>query len=183
MIVGRGWRRRHRDRRGFTLLEIIIALGLGVVIVGVLGALFLFSFRTWQRGADLREVQIQAAIIVDAVARDLRAAGRGAGVTTAPPLAVNLGRPLVAVTAPGAGEGGAALWILYALDEERGDLYRLLVLLTASDAMEVRSTRLVGRGVRRLEIVPAPGGSTVDVEVARGQAAARLRRTAAALNP
>ena len=174
---------RARDPRGYSLLEIMIALGLGVIIVGVLGAVFLFSFQAWQRGADLREVQIQAAMIVDAVARDLRAAGRGPGVAIAPPVTVTLGRPLVAVTTPGAGEAGAALWILYALDEPGGDLYRLLVLLTAPDATEIRSTRRVGRGVRRMEIVPAHSGYTVDVAVARGRAVASLRRTAGAQNP
>lgn len=172
-----------RSRQGYTLLEIIIALGLGVVIIGVIGALFLFSFRTWQRGNDLREVQIQAATIADVIARDITEAGRGAGIILAPAVNVNLGRALAAFTAPGAGEGGSALWILYALDETQDDLYRLLVLLTSPESTEVRATRLVGSGVRRLEFTPASGGVTVDVEVRRRQATARLRRAAAPQNP
>ena len=166
--------------RGYTLLEIIIALALATLVVGLIGALFLFSFRTWQRGSDLRAVQIEATTIADLIARDIRAASQ-AGITLRPDVAVESGTPLLAVSsAASAEESGGARWIVYTLDERRGELRRLL--LERGDPPSVLEARRIASGVS-VHLDPADGGVAVEVEVRRGGASFRIRRAAAPQNP
>lgn len=169
----------RRTERGYTLLEIIIALALGTLVVGLIGALFLFSFRTWQRGSDLRSVQIEATTIADLIARDIRAASQ-AGITLHPDVAVESGTPLLAVSAPAAEGSGGARWIVYTLDERQGELRRLL--LERGEPPSVLEARRIASGVS-VHLDPADGGVAVEVEVRRGGATFRIRRAAAPQNP
>ncbi len=169
----------RRTERGYTLLEIIIALALGTLVVGLIGALFLFSFRTWQRGSDLRSVQIEATTIADLIARDIRVASQ-AGITLHPDVAVESGTPLLAVSVPAAEGSGGARWIVYTLDERQGELRRLL--LERGEPPSVLETRRIASGVS-VHLDPADGGVAVEVEVRRGGATFRIRRAAAPQNP
>lgn len=168
-----------RGVRGYTLLEIIIALGLGTLVVGLVGALFLFSFRSWQRAADLRAVQIEATTAADLIARDIAGSSR-TGLTLNPPLPVEAGRPLLAIPVPAEG-GAVAEWAVYALDEGRGELHRFLV--RAGESSGIVDRRLVTADVRRVDLTRTDGVVTIEVEALRRGASFVARRTATPHNP
>ena len=168
-----------KGARGYTLLEIIIALGLGTLVVGLVGGLFLFSFRAWQRGADLRAVQIEATAAADLIARDVAASSR-TGLTLNPPLPVEAGRPLLAIPVPSGGDP-LAQWAVYALDEAHGELHRFLV--RSEESAGVVDRRLVTAGVRRVDLTLTDGVVTIEVEAVRGAASFVARRTATPQNP
>ena len=175
-----------RTERGYTLLEITISLALASVVMGLIGSLFVVSFTAWQRGRDVREVQVQSAAIVDLVARDVRASSQAAGITLRPDLPVDSGIVLVAISRRLSDElegGEDSPWILYVFDEQRQELHRLLAGLGAQGEVDVHTSRVVGLGVRRISIEDAEAGVAIEVEVRRGRAASRMRGAARPQNP
>ncbi|MDI6773731.1 MAG: prepilin-type N-terminal cleavage/methylation domain-containing protein, partial [bacterium] len=87
---------RHRSRgfgldRGFSLMEIVVALALAAIVMALVGSLFVASLSAWRRGSDVREAQVQAALLVDVIARDVRNASQAPSVTIRPRLAVEEG--------------------------------------------------------------------------------------------
>jgi type IV pilus assembly protein PilW len=78
-------RRLHRAR-GVTLVELMVAMGLGLFLVGVMGTIFLGSKGTFQSQNHVARLQESARFSVDTLSADLRMAGfqgcRGQGSTT-----------------------------------------------------------------------------------------------------
>lgn len=64
-----------RAQRGFTLVELMVAMILGLLVVGGSLALFAGQRTTASMANQMSEVQSEARIALDALARDLRAAG------------------------------------------------------------------------------------------------------------
>lgn len=85
---------RHRAR-GVTLVELMVAMGLGLFLVGVMGVIFLGSKGTFQSQNHVARLQESARFSVDTISADLRMAGfrgcRGLGTTT--PLVNTLNTP------------------------------------------------------------------------------------------
>lgn len=86
---------RHRTRtpcrrrglgRGVSLVELMVAMGLGLFLVGVMGMIFLGSKGTFQSQNHVSRLQESARFTVDTLATDLRMSGfrgcRGTGVAT-----------------------------------------------------------------------------------------------------
>lgn len=67
--------KRIRKSRGFTLVELMIALVLGLVVVGGSMALFVSQRVTHQQSGDMSNIQNEGRIALDALVRDLRGAG------------------------------------------------------------------------------------------------------------
>lgn len=171
-----------RAAGGLTLLEIVIAAALGAVVVGLVGALLVASLGTWRRGRDLQEAQAHAAIVADAVARDVRNASQAPGVVLRPQLPAEDGEPVLAVT-PVAGPDAHAGWVVYVYRHDRGDVVRRLVGTDAQGRPVLRSARTVATGVVAFAVQPADGGVTVEVEVRRGRARGQARTTVVPRNP
>ncbi|NYG34061.1 PilW family protein [Sphaerotilus montanus] len=78
--------RRLRRVRGVTLVELLVAMGLGLFLVGVMGTIFLGSKGTFQSQNHVARLQESARFSVDTLSADLRMAGfqgcRGLGLTT-----------------------------------------------------------------------------------------------------
>lgn len=64
-----------RRNRGFTLVELMIALVLGLIVVGGSMALFVSQRVTHQQSGDMSNIQNEGRIALDALVRDLRGAG------------------------------------------------------------------------------------------------------------
>ena len=78
--------RRRRLGRGVSLVELMVAMVLGLFLVGVMGMIFLGSKGTFQSQNHVSRLQESARFTVDTLAADLRMSGfrgcRGTGVAT-----------------------------------------------------------------------------------------------------
>ena len=87
--------RQPRAMRGLTLVELMVAMGLGLFLVGVMGTIFLGSKGTFQSQNHVARLQESARFSVDMLSADLRMAGfRGCrGMGRATPLLNTLNTP------------------------------------------------------------------------------------------
>jgi prepilin-type N-terminal cleavage/methylation domain-containing protein len=168
--------------RGFTLVEIAIALTLTGLLVAVVGSLFVASLSTWRRGQDLREAQTQASTLTDVIARDVRNASQAPSVLIHPAFSVGEGEPVIAITAA-ATQGSGAAWILYVHVVERKEVVRHVITADADGRVRVNQSRVVATGVSSITAHETGGGVTVEVEVGRGLASAQSRTTSTPRNP
>ena len=173
---------KRRMPRGFTLVEIAIALTLAGLVVAIVGSLFVASLSTWRRGQDLREAQTQASTLVDVIARDVRNASQAPSVLVHPSFSVGEGEPLIAITSATT-EGSGAMWILYVHVVDRHEALRHVVTTGGDGRVRVSQSRIVATGVWVMTAREAGGGVTVEVEVRRGLATAQARTTSAPRNP
>lgn len=175
-----------RFERGLTLIEIVIALTLGTIVLALVGSLFVASLSVWRRGSNLREAQVQAALLVEVMSRDIRNASQAPSVTIKPQLVVDEGEPILSIAASvstGTPAGGGATWILYVLRPERHDVIRQAVTPGAEGRVVPLDTRIVAFGVQRVDVEAVGNGVTIEVEVRWGREVARSRATAAPRNP
>jgi prepilin-type N-terminal cleavage/methylation domain-containing protein len=176
------------DQRGFTLMELTIALVLSAIVLALVGSLFVASLSAWRRGSDVRDAQVEAATIVDVMARDIRTASQAPSVTIHPQLNVEDGEPILSIAAAGpaippAVAAGDAVWILYLQRPDRHEVVREVVVPGDAGTVTVKDTRIVGTGVTKITVEQAGNGVTIEVEVARGRETAASRATAAPRNP
>lgn len=173
--------------RGFTLVELVVALALAAVVMALVGSLFVASLSAWRRGSDVREAQVQATILVDVIARDVRNASQAPSVSISPSLSVEEGEPILSVaTAPAAESGGSgdqAAWILFLHLPDRRQVVRQNIVPGPAGRVTVRDSRIVATGVERITVEQSGNGVTIEAEVRRGRDVARSRATAAPRNP
>ncbi len=67
------WRTQSRD--GFTLIEMVVALGLSLVTVTAVYSLYVSELRAQNVREDMLEMQQQARVVIDVVGRELLMAG------------------------------------------------------------------------------------------------------------
>ncbi|TVR56211.1 MAG: prepilin-type N-terminal cleavage/methylation domain-containing protein [Puniceicoccaceae bacterium] len=67
-------RARHRSRGGFTLVEILITMGLGSVVMAALLSTFIFVARSTLSLVDYMEMNTQARVALEHFSRDARMA-------------------------------------------------------------------------------------------------------------
>ncbi len=173
--------------RGFSLMEIVVALALAAIVIALVGSLFVASLSTWRRGSDMREAQVQAGLLVDLIARDVRNASQAPSVTIRPRLAVEEGEPVLSVAAaPVAGSGGPgdqAIWVLYLHLPDRREVVRQTVVPGPAGRVTARDSRVVATGVESITVEQSGSGVVIEVEIRRGRDVARSRATAAPRNP
>ncbi len=179
---------RVRAEHGFTLMELTIALVLSTIVLALVGSLFVASLSAWRRGSNLREAQIQASTVVDVMARDIRTASQAPSVTIRPQLNIPEGETILSIASAGpvgapTGTGGEAVWILYLLVPERGEVVRQIVTPGPAGRVTPKDTRIVATGVQKVSVEQAGNGVTIEVEVRRGRETATGRATAAPMNP
>ncbi len=177
-----------RAERGFTLMELTIALVLTALVLALVGSLFVASLSAWRRGSHLREAQIQASTLVDVMARDIRTASQAPSVTIQPQLSVPEGETILSIASAGPagatpGIGEDAVWILYVRLPERGEVVREIITPGPAGRVTVKDTRVVATGVDKIEVQQAGNGVTIAVEVRRGRETATSSATAAPMNP
>lgn len=71
-------RAAKRRQHGFSLVELMIALALGILVVGAAFAIFHSNQRSYQANQGLNRIQENARIAFELISRDLRAAGGSA---------------------------------------------------------------------------------------------------------
>jgi len=175
---------RRQPNRGFTLLELVIALALSAIVMALVGSLFVASLSTWRRGQDMREAQAEAAGLVEVMARDIRNASQAPSVTIRPQLPVEKGDPILSITVAGAAaQDGGSTWIIYLLLPERQEVVRQTVAPGPEGRIVPRDSRLVARGVESVIVEPVGMGVVIEATVRRGREVARSRATAAPRNP
>ncbi|MEN5060437.1 prepilin-type N-terminal cleavage/methylation domain-containing protein [Luteimonas sp. TWI1416] len=76
-MTGAGFQARNRAA-GMALVELMIAMVLGLLVVGAAFAIFLSNQRSYTANEDLNRIQENARIALDLIARDIRAAGGAA---------------------------------------------------------------------------------------------------------
>lgn len=177
----------RQPARGFSLMEIVVALALAAVVMALVGSLFVASLSAWRRGSDVREAQVQAGLLVDVIARDIRNASQAPSVTIRPRLTVEEGETILLVAAApvaGSGEpGDQATWVLYLHLPDRRQVVRQTVVPGPAGRVTTRDSRVVATGVERIAVEQSGSGVTIEVEVRRGRDVARSRATAAPRNP
>jgi type IV pilus assembly protein PilW len=67
--------RAMRRARGFTLVELLVALALGILVVGVAGSLYLANKQTFRQQDDASRVQETARAALDVLGQNIRLAG------------------------------------------------------------------------------------------------------------
>lgn len=78
----------HKSNRGFTLVELMIAMAIGALVMASVMTSFLSQHRSYLAQDDVVEMQQNARVAMDMLTRDIRSAGYdpnniGAGITTA----------------------------------------------------------------------------------------------------
>ena len=71
----------YRATRGFTLIELMIAIALSLIIMGVVAYGFSTTSRATSRGLELNRMHEQAAVVHDMIRRDLDSRVPGTGFT------------------------------------------------------------------------------------------------------
>jgi prepilin-type N-terminal cleavage/methylation domain-containing protein len=104
--------RLSRHHGGFTLVELMIGMTLGLVLIGGVVGLFLQSSQSFRVDENVARMQDQARFAMDQLTRDLRMAGFVAEPLSA--AAVTLDASLA--IADGCGPGGEADWLVRVLD-------------------------------------------------------------------
>ena len=80
---------RHRAQRGFTLIELMVALLLGLLVVAAAGSIFLSNRRVYGSTESLNRIQENQRTAFEIMARDIREAGGN------PCLRLDAGKPPV----------------------------------------------------------------------------------------
>lgn len=65
----------HRAGRGFTLIELMVAMLLGLIVIAGVSSVFLANLRSYHTNEALSEVQSNSRIAFELMARDIRQAG------------------------------------------------------------------------------------------------------------
>jgi type IV pilus assembly protein PilW len=87
--------------RGFTLIELMVAMAIGLVVVGCMGSLFISNQRVYRANKALSDVQDSARVAFEFLARDIRHAGL---------TACGNGARVANVLRNGPSNGGTAWW-------------------------------------------------------------------------
>lgn len=95
---------RRSRAAGFTLIELMVAMVLGLIVIAGVTSVFLANLRSYHSNAALSEVQSNARIAFELMARDIRQAGLS-GCNARTPLITN-----VLVGGPGQNGAGAPWW-------------------------------------------------------------------------
>jgi hypothetical protein len=164
------------------LIEIVIALSLGALVMGIVGAVFVASLSTWRRGRDVREVHAQASILLDVMTRDIRGASQAPSITIRPQVVVDEGEPILAAASLGSGSREAP-WIVFVYRPDRRDVVRYEAAPAADNRLAIKDRRVVATDIERVDVTPAGEGVTIEVEVRRGRDVAVNRATASPRNP
>ncbi len=90
--VMRATKRMSRFERGFTLVELMIAMIIGLIIVGAVVQLFAVNRSTYQVDEGLARIQENARFAIEFISRDLRMAGNTGCMVDAKPVN-NLNKP------------------------------------------------------------------------------------------
>lgn len=106
-----------RRQDGFTLVELMIGMTLGLVLIGGVVGLFLQSRQSFRVDENVARMQNQARFAMDQLSRDLRMAGFVAEPLSA--AAVTLDGSLA--IADGCGPAGEADWLVRVLDGGTGE--------------------------------------------------------------
>lgn len=173
-----------RQATGLCLIEIVVALGISGIVVALAGSLLVTSLAAWRRGRDLREAQIQATTLVDALSRDVTMASQASSITTPPQLHVEQGEPLLAVALPPVtGRKQENVWVVYTFWPGRKEVIREVFLQSSAGPLATQGTRVVAIDV--IDVVVEQNGNSVAItaEVRKGRASARSHAVAAPRNP
>ena len=175
---------RRRTPGGFLLIDLAIALALTTIALALVGSVFVATLHIQRRGQNLREAEAYAEVLVDLMARDVRGASRAPDVRRDPPFPVEGGRSvLVIALTPPQSPTVSPQWILYVHDADTGDIMRQVVLQEPDGRPVVQQSRVVARGVLRVDVEPVGTGVTVQVVVRRGRETAQARVVATPRNP
>jgi type IV pilus assembly protein PilW len=117
----------HRCQRGFSLVELMVAMALGLIILGAVGYLYLGSRQTFRTTDAIARIQENARYALQIVAHDVRMAGyvgcanlsAGGTNTIATPLAAT---PLTSANAINGWDAGAAAAAFGGISRPAGDV-------------------------------------------------------------
>jgi hypothetical protein len=165
---------------GYSLIEIAVALALGGLVALLIAAVFAGGLAAWRRARDLREAQSEAAVVADAIAREVRVSSRAA-LHRPPDPPPTEGVPVLVLARRGRDREDEV--ILFTFIPAQGMVRRLVLHPGDAGTPTLAASQVVSRRVRHLTVEPIDGGVVVEVEVAVGAASGRTRTAALAQNP
>ncbi len=72
---------RRKPRGGFTLVEVIVGIALGMLVLVAVGSIYLFSLTSFATMANYAELNAKNRMASDTISRDIRSASSVASVT------------------------------------------------------------------------------------------------------
>ncbi|MBK6690504.1 MAG: prepilin-type N-terminal cleavage/methylation domain-containing protein [Deltaproteobacteria bacterium] len=75
-------------RRGFTLIEMMVAIGVGAVVLAAIFSLAVQQMQSYTEGAAVAELHSSSRVVFESLTRDLRNAGAGTSFYAGAPIAV-----------------------------------------------------------------------------------------------
>ena len=73
---------RSKPRAGFTLVELIVGIALGMLVLAGVGSIYLFSLTSYATMANYAELNAKNRMAGDTISRDIRSASSVASVTS-----------------------------------------------------------------------------------------------------
>jgi prepilin-type N-terminal cleavage/methylation domain-containing protein len=128
----------NRDRRGFTVVEMVIGVAIGSLLLAALATLYVFSMRSFAAMANYSDLNQKSRYASDIISRDIRSAHN---VISATP-ALNAATQLV-LNEPDDVTGTTGTTVTYIYDEVLGTLSKIKngqtnVLLSGVDSMSFK---------------------------------------------
>src|SRR5690349_7508656 len=72
---------RRKQRAGYTLVELLVGLALGMLVLAALGSVYLFSLTSFATMANYADLNAKNRMASDIISRDIRSASSVASVT------------------------------------------------------------------------------------------------------
>lgn len=72
---------RRQPRAGFTLVELMVGIALGMLVLAAVGSIYLFSLTSYASMANYAELNAKNRMASDTISRDIRSAASVASVT------------------------------------------------------------------------------------------------------
>jgi type IV pilus assembly protein PilW len=152
------WSRARRRMLGFTLIELMIAMLLGLIVVGGVSSIFLANQQTYRSNEALSEVQDGARVAFELLARDIRVAGLSGCNTTS-------GR--VANTVNGAGTSWFLNWnnALIGYDDASTDPSLSTLTGAGSPVAKTSSVHILTTGSVDTAVAATQGNNPAEVKI------------------
>jgi len=140
-----------RAARGFTVLELLIAMSLMAVVITASGAAFSATFRAWTAGRKLADEQQNARLVLEWMSRRVRLAGVGTLLAGQAAYFTEAGGGSMAFFADVNSDGVAEVH-RFCLDATTGVVREQVVALPPAPSTCTAGSPITSRGIRPLRI-------------------------------
>lgn len=152
----------YRRQHGFTLIELMVAMLLGLIVIAGVSSIFLANLRSYKTTTALGNVQTNARIAFELMARDVRQAAL---------TGCNSRGRIANVLSNGPNNGGTAWWAdwskaVYGYDDATTDP-ALSSLTSDKPVAGMDSLHLMGAVNLGVSVMPSPGNNPANIKITK----------------